>query len=107
MALTTSARDSYGVNSEMPNYAYECPKCGRTKHDLRPMSESDYRPNCPFCETVQMDKLLGGSFQFTWGREDFHGPTVRERQERQIAEAKSMGIEAVPVGYRDYSGPSK
>lgn len=37
---------------------------------------------------------------FTHGKEDFHGPTIKERQELQVAQAKSAGIDAQPVGNR-------
>lgn len=37
---------------------------------------------------------------FTYGKEDFHGPTVRERQIKQVADAKAGGINAEPVGSR-------
>jgi len=33
------------------------------------------------------EKLRSIGFAFTHGKKDFHGPTVRERQERQLAEA--------------------
>ena len=35
---------------------------------------------------------------FTYGKEDFHGPTIKERQDKQVADAKAGGIDAVPVG---------
>ena len=37
---------------------------------------------------------------FTYGQEDFHGPTVRERQEKTVADAKINGYNAEPVGSR-------
>lgn len=37
---------------------------------------------------------------FAYGKEDFHGPTIRERQEAQVAQAKAAGITAEPVGNR-------
>lgn len=40
------------------------------------------------------------SVGFSHGKEDFHGPTIKERQERQVAEAKAAGINAEPVGNR-------
>lgn len=40
------------------------------------------------------------SLGFSYGKDDFHGPTLKERQERQIAEAKSAGINPEPVGSR-------
>ena len=37
---------------------------------------------------------------FTYGKEEFHGPTVRERQQQQVKQAKDAGINAEPVGTR-------
>jgi len=34
---------------------------------------------------------------FTYGKEDFHGPTVRERQRKQVADAAIYGVNAEPV----------
>jgi cytochrome c5 len=42
--------------------------------------------------TVQM--------KFTYGKDDFHGPTIRERQEQTVADAKINGYNAEPVGTR-------
>lgn len=40
------------------------------------------------------------SIGFAHGKEDFHGPTIKERQEAQVAQAKAAGIDAQPVGTR-------
>lgn len=37
---------------------------------------------------------------FTYGKEDFHGPTVRERAQKQVEEASAAGITAEPIGTR-------
>jgi len=34
---------------------------------------------------------------FTYGKDDFHGPTVRERQHKQVADAAANGVIAEPV----------
>jgi len=34
---------------------------------------------------------------FTYGKQDFHGPTIRERQQKQLADAVAGGINAEPV----------
>jgi len=34
---------------------------------------------------------------FTYGREDFHGPTIRERQRQTVEQAKINGYNAEPV----------
>jgi hypothetical protein len=44
--------------------------------------------------------LSGIRLGFSHGKEDFHGPTIKERQDKQVAEAKSAGIDAQPVGNR-------
>ena len=37
---------------------------------------------------------------FTYGRDDFHGPTIRERQEQTVRDAKINGYNPEPVGTR-------
>lgn len=37
---------------------------------------------------------------FTHGKEDFHGPTIKERQDLQVSQAAAAGVEARPVGNR-------
>ncbi len=37
---------------------------------------------------------------FTYGQADWHGDTIKQRQELQVAQAKSAGIDAQPVGSR-------
>jgi hypothetical protein len=37
---------------------------------------------------------------FTYGKEDFHGDTIKQRQDLQEAQAKAAGIKAEPVGNR-------
>lgn len=34
---------------------------------------------------------------FTYGQEDFHGPTIRERQAKTVEDAKINGYTAEPV----------
>lgn len=44
---------------------------------------------------------LGGvSLGFAYGKEQFHGPTIRERQAKQVADAKINGIDIQPIGSR-------
>lgn len=46
-------------------------------------------------------KLRSLNFGFTHGKADFHGPTVRERQERQLAEAaKNPSVTPVKLSTR-------
>lgn len=37
---------------------------------------------------------------FVYGREDFHGPTIKERQDLQMAQSNAAGIRAEPIGER-------
>lgn len=37
---------------------------------------------------------------FTYGKADFHGPTVRERAEQQVREARAAGYDPQPAGAR-------
>lgn len=37
---------------------------------------------------------------FTYGKEDFHGPTVKERQEKAVSDARINGYNPEPVGNR-------
>ena len=37
---------------------------------------------------------------FTYGKDNFHGDTIKERQDLQVAQAKAAGIDAQPVGSR-------
>lgn len=37
---------------------------------------------------------------FTHGKDDFHGPTIKERQDHQVSQAEAAGIKAEPVGNR-------
>jgi len=44
--------------------------------------------------------LRGISLGFTYGKDDFHGPTVKQRQDKQLAEAAAANMEIQPVGQR-------
>lgn len=37
---------------------------------------------------------------FTMGKEEFHGPTIKERQDKIISDAKINGYNPEPVGTR-------
>lgn len=37
---------------------------------------------------------------FSHGKEDFHGPTIKERQDEQVRQAAANGVKAEPVGTR-------
>ena len=34
---------------------------------------------------------------FTYGKDNFHGPTIKERQDKIISDARGAGINAVPA----------
>jgi hypothetical protein len=51
-------------------------------------------PRCFRCHVRSVN--LG----FTYGKEDFHGPTIRERQEKTVSDAKINGYNPEPVGTR-------
>jgi hypothetical protein len=60
--------------------------------------EAWHRLNHPsVVEGCRACKLERVGLQFSYGREDFHGPTIGERQELQLAEARSAGLDPVPV----------
>jgi hypothetical protein len=44
--------------------------------------------------------IRGIKWGYTYGKEDFHGPTVVERQREQVRQAEAAGIKAEPVGTR-------
>jgi hypothetical protein len=70
---------------------FTCEKCGR---ELQLESVPHRGRVCFGCHIRTV------SFGFTHGKEDFHGPTIKERQEKQMADARSAGINAEPVGNR-------
>jgi hypothetical protein len=44
--------------------------------------------------------IRGISIGFTYGKQDFHGPTINERRRQQEQQATDAGIKAEPVGNR-------
>ena len=69
--------------------------------------------NCRVCGTFQSLKSVptrgdmcfkchvkGINLSFKYGKENFHGPTIKERQDRIVSDAKQAGINAVPA--KDY-----
>lgn len=48
---------------------------------------------CDDCAPRELIEGRGPNFQFTYGREDFHGPTVRERREDWIKANAEQGRE--------------
>ena len=44
--------------------------------------------------------VKGVTIGYTYGKENFHGPTIKERQEQQVRDAAANGVKAEPVGTR-------
>lgn len=42
-------------------------------------------------------KVSTVGLQFTYGKEAFHGPTVGERADKQVADARGAGLDPVPA----------
>ena len=60
-----------------------------------------YAPELPRRGAICFKCHVGSlRFGFTYGKEDFHGPTIKERQAKQVADAAKGGIVAEPVGTR-------
>lgn len=47
-----------------------------------------------------MPRVYDGSIHYTYGKDDFHGPTIGERFERQVADCAADGKGYEPVGQR-------
>jgi putative FmdB family regulatory protein len=78
----------------MTLYAYKCPTHGNFDVEA-PMSETQPQEHCPMCGGL-CPKMLTGSLQFAYGKEDFHGPTIGERRAQQLEDFPT----AEPVGQR-------
>jgi hypothetical protein len=58
------------------------------------MTHCDLGPDVCFgCKCAYWRDGAGAPLKFTYGRNDFHGPTVREREREAIADARRQGIE--------------
>jgi hypothetical protein len=75
----------------MAIYEFDCESCGRhaTAEELPRRGHV-----CFACHVKTVD--LG----FKYGKDNFHGPTIKERQNKILSDAKAAGINAVPS--RDY-----
>lgn len=65
-----------------------CARCEDLKHD---QDHSVMQDDCFACKVSTI------GLQFTYGKEDFKGPTIGERQEKQYAEARRDGVDIAPV----------
>lgn len=72
----------------METFILTCPKCDRkwTTDIVPPRGETCFK-----CHVKTVN--LG----FTYGKEDFHGPTIRERQDKIVSDAKINGYNAEPI----------
>lgn len=70
---------------------FNCVECGKTE-------SVDFIPRRgKVCFGCHIKSIRLG---FSNGKEDFHGPTIKERQDLQMAQATQAGINAEPVGSR-------
>lgn len=70
---------------------YSCSSCSRDFEADEPLRRGAICFGCHI-KTVRLG--------FTHGKEDFHGPTIRERANEQVRVAAEAGIKAEPVGNR-------
>jgi len=70
--------------------SFVCDSCGKQANE-------ELQRRGPVCFSCHVKSVRLG---FTHGKEDFHGPTIKERQEQTVRDAKINGYEAVPVGSR-------
>ena len=63
----------------MAIYGYRCPSDGDFELDS-PMSDTKLQTPCPECGHLS-PKVMSGHLQFTYGKANFHGPTINENLE--------------------------
>ena len=71
---------------------YNCTTCG-----CRVSYTDGDRPNRNTCFRCHVKTL---SIGFTYGKENFHGDTIRERQQQRERDARAAGVDIAPVGSR-------
>lgn len=83
----------------MTPYTYQCPT---TELEFEENATFGAAPRSVPCVWHQHEALrvFSGAIQFTYGKEDFHGPTIGERFDRQIADCVADGKGYEPVGQR-------
>lgn len=72
----------------MNRFEFICIRCGGESV----ANEQPARGNICFKCHVQTVNI-----GFRYGKENFHGPTIKERQNKIVSDAKAKGIEAVPA----------
>jgi len=70
---------------------FTCVQCGRSFQDEELPRRGEVCFRC-HVRTIRLG--------FTYGKDDFHGPTIRERQAKTVSDAKINGYNAEPVGSR-------
>lgn len=80
----------------MTAYTYEHPTYGFQQLDF-PFGEA---PRSVLWDDEFAHRVYDAQIQFTYGTEDFHGPTIGERFERQVADCAADGKGYEPVGQR-------
>ena len=70
---------------------FTCEECSRQFYD----EELPHRGAICFGCHIKSVRL-----GFTYGKEQFHGPTIGEQARQQVAQAAAAGITAEPVGSR-------
>lgn len=68
-----------------------------------PTACADARVGCFPCN-LRHRANHGVSVQFTYGRDVFHGQTIKERQDHEVAQAAAMGNEIRPKDGRHFYG---
>lgn len=65
-------------------------------------NEDGTRHLCKKCDTEFARKVQSIGIRYTYGREQFHGPTIKEQNDKQWAEWRKQGIadHIAPVGPR-------
>ena len=72
-------------------HVFDCESCGRS------FQAEELPRRGAVCFGCHVKTIRLG---FTYGQEDFHGPTIRERQAKTVEDAKINGYNAEPIGSR-------
>lgn len=72
----------------MGSYEYNCKQCNAF------VSVTDVPRRGDICFKCHIQSINLG---FTYGKDNFHGDTIGERQRQIVANAKAKGVDAVPA----------